>query len=94
MNDVSSKYDLSLVDTLQNHLFEEVEDDGTVIAIDLAATNIQRGRDHGIPAYFKYRNACGMRLAKNFQDLADTISDNKINMLQSVYEYILFLNYF
>lgn len=44
MNDVSSKYDLSLVDTLQNHLFEVVDDDGVVVAIDLAATNIQRGR--------------------------------------------------
>ena len=86
MNDVSSKYDLSLVDTLQNHLFEVVEDDGTVVAIDLAATNIQRGRDHGFPAYVKYRSACGLKMPNNFQDLADSISAEKIKMLQNVYE--------
>jgi peroxidase len=86
MNDASSKYDLSLVDTLQNHLFEVVQDDGVVVAIDLAAANIQRGRDHGFPGYVKYRNACGMTMPNDFQDLADTISADKIKMLQSVYE--------
>jgi hypothetical protein len=86
LNDHSSKYDLSLVDTLQNHLFEFTDANGVVIALDLAATNIQRGRDHGFPAYIKYRQACGLRAAKSFQDLSDSIATDKINMLQSVYQ--------
>jgi peroxidase len=86
LNDQSSKYDLSLVDTLQNHLFEFTDSNGVVIALDLAAANIQRGRDHGFPAYIKYRQACGLKAAKNFQDLSDSISNDKINLLQSVYE--------
>lgn len=71
---------------MQNHLFETTDDDGTIIAIDLAAANIQRSRDHGIPAYVKYRSLCGLKLAKTFQDLSDSISADKIAKLQSVYE--------
>ena len=48
INEPVSKYDTNFADTLQNHLFESRLSDGSVIAIDLAATNINRGRDHGI----------------------------------------------
>ena len=74
------------MDTLQNHLFEITDSSGTIIAIDLAATNIQRGRDHGFAPYVKYRAACGLKQAKTFQDLSDSISSDKIAKLQSVYE--------
>lgn len=86
LNDLSGKYDLSLADNLQNHLQEFTDENGVVVALDLAAYNIQRGRDHGIPAYVKYRNLCGLRPAATFQDLSDTVSSDKIALLQTVYE--------
>lgn len=42
--------------------------------LDLAAIIIQMGRDHGIPGYTKFRNACGLRRLTNFTDLNDIVN--------------------
>ena len=86
LDEPSSKYDTSLVDTLQNHLFESVQPDGSVIAFDLASLNINRGRDHGIPSYNKIREQCGLRKAFTFQDFGDNMTPEKISRLASIYE--------
>ena len=53
-----------------NHLFEI--NDG--IGSDLIARNIQRGRDHGLPAYIEFRKLWETENVSDFEDL-DNISD-------------------
>ncbi|WAR22967.1 PERC-like protein, partial [Mya arenaria] len=48
------KVDKSLTEQITNHLFERERGFGG----DLAATNIQRGRDYAIPGYQAYRRLC------------------------------------
>nr|pir hypothetical protein F32A5.2 - Caenorhabditis elegans [Caenorhabditis elegans] len=53
---------------------------------DLSTINIQRGRDHGHPAYVKYRELCGMGTAFNFEHLSrEILNTGTRNKLQEIY---------
>ena len=55
--------------------------------MDLAALNIQRGRDHGLPGYVAYRKFCFPRepQIKSFAQLAAVLGNKKTELLKSVY---------
>ncbi|XP_026731747.1 peroxidase-like isoform X1 [Trichoplusia ni] len=53
---------------------------------DLRATDIQRGRDHGLGSYIATRAACGLPAPKSFHDMLDFISQENVAVLQSMYE--------
>ncbi|XP_071123148.1 uncharacterized protein [Mytilus edulis] len=58
----SGQSDRFVSSAVRNHLFETKPGNG----FDLSALNIQRGRDHGLPSYNKFRKFCGLRPALTF----------------------------
>ena len=62
----SQLWDNNFVEDLRNHLFESSSGRG---GLDLVAVNIQRGRDHGLPGYNKYKEICTGQKASSFDDL-------------------------
>ena len=56
----SPSADTALVEDLTNFLFHQPGPPSKGFGDDLAARNIQRGRDHGIPSYNSLRTFCGL----------------------------------
>jgi len=53
---------------------------------DLAALNVGRGRDVGLPSYNEMREFCGLRRAQTFNDFANEITSVDIrNNMQTLY---------
>jgi Animal haem peroxidase. len=59
---------------LTEHLFQVAH----AVALDLAAINIQRGRDHGIPGYNAWRQFCNLSEAHTFDDLRNEIRSQSV----------------
>ncbi|XP_070209163.1 peroxidase-like protein 3 [Littorina saxatilis] len=64
----AQRVDRHFVREITNHLFQPI--DRPFNGLDLVALNIQRGRDHGLPSYPRFRQACGLRPVNTFQDSA------------------------
>ncbi|CAL4059485.1 unnamed protein product, partial [Meganyctiphanes norvegica] len=73
-----------MTEEITNHLFED--DNIPFSGLDLAALNIQRGREHGIRSYNEYRAVCNLKRARTFQDLSREIKPELIESLQKVYK--------
>lgn len=77
---ISQKVDNHLIDDVRNFLFGPPGSGG----FDLAALNIQRGRDHGLPDYNTVRQAYGLRAVRRFADI--TGDRAKQEALAAVYD--------
>ncbi|XP_043287207.1 peroxidasin isoform X2 [Venturia canescens] len=65
-------------ENLNRELTEQLFRTAHAVALDLAAMNIQRSRDHAIPGYTEWRKFCNLSVPRNFDDLADDISNSRV----------------
>ncbi len=66
---------------MNSELTEKLFDVAHTVALDLAALNIQRGRDHGLQSYVKWRQYCGLgppSPVTSFDDLAEAIPSRSL----------------
>lgn len=75
---VSLTVDRVIASGLTKHLFQQP---GSEHGFDLAALNIQRGRDHGLPGYGAWRRECDFSHAEIFQEARDHIKSRRLRRL-------------
>jgi len=83
VNQVAQAMDEAVTAEVTNHLFEFP---GDGFGLDLAALNIQRGREHGLPTYNKYREFCGFKPFTRWHQLEELFPDNIVKAYSRVYE--------
>ncbi|GAB6032142.1 hypothetical protein CHUAL_010797 [Chamberlinius hualienensis] len=77
----SQQFDTFITEEVTNHLFERTRPFG----LDLVAINLQRGRDHGLPGYNRFRQFCGLPSFRTFDDLLTEMHSNYVNLLRQLY---------
>ncbi|CAL4065298.1 unnamed protein product, partial [Meganyctiphanes norvegica] len=77
--------DVYMTDELTRHLFQTP---GHNYGMDLAAINIQRGRDHGLPSYNIWREQCGLHRFTNWGQLLEVMDDDTVGRLAAVYRHV------
>ncbi|XP_035999617.1 eosinophil peroxidase-like [Fundulus heteroclitus] len=66
--------DHMMTEELRDRLFKfSVE-----LALDLGSLNLQRGRDHGLPGYNKWREFCGLSQPRNLNELAKVLNNTDL----------------
>jgi len=77
----------ALATSLMGKLFLN-RNDNDKAGLDLASINIQRGRDHGLPGYNRFRALCGGKSAYKFSDLSNVMTRKQRRSLRSVYKHV------
>ncbi|KAI4493627.1 hypothetical protein M0804_001803 [Polistes exclamans] len=72
---------------LTRHLFEDPINNVSIpCGLDLVSLNIQRGRDHGLPGYTKWREYCNLGKPESFSDLIDHMDPEALDAISKLYE--------
>ncbi|XP_011878846.1 PREDICTED: chorion peroxidase isoform X2 [Vollenhovia emeryi] len=87
MTNVIQRYSTHVTSQLTSHLFEDPLANSTVpCGLDLVSLNIQRGRDHGLPGYARWREHCGLGKVETFSDLEGHLDHQALEQISMLYE--------
>ena len=73
---VAQALDDTMSPEVQNHLFQEP---GKKFGLDLAALNVQRGREHGVPSYNRWREWCGLPTFRAFEEMLGVMKNKTVS---------------
>ncbi|KAJ8664263.1 hypothetical protein QAD02_005925 [Eretmocerus hayati] len=82
VNQPCQRRDEFISDELTSHLFQTP---GFEFGMDLAAINIQRGRDHGIAPFVDWRQPCSLGPIRNWDDMARIMDPETARTFQEIY---------
>ncbi|XP_043280345.1 peroxidase-like isoform X2 [Venturia canescens] len=83
VNQPCQRRDEFITSELTNHLFQTPS---FKFGMDLAAINIQRGRDHGIRTYAEWRSICGLTLIRHWIDFQRVTSASIARKFRKLYD--------
>lgn len=85
INEPSQSIDNHFTEEITNHLFQ---DTNSSFGMDLVTVNIQRGRDHGIPGYNFFRQACGLTKIQSFRQLENVMVEGAGQLFSQLYAHV------
>lgn len=56
------------------------------VGLDLVSLNIQRGRDHGLPAYTEWRQYCGLTPADTWDEMSHAVDMESLKSMRAIYK--------
>jgi len=74
----------SMSEQMTNYLFQP---EGLDFGADLCTININRGRDHGVPGYNKWRKWCGLSEIKTWNDAYKILDAAAVNKYKNLYKH-------
>lgn len=85
INEPAQSIDNHFTQEIVNHLFQDMN---ASFGMDLVTVNIQRGRDHGIPGYNFFRQACGLQKVRSFQELDRVMTQGAGRIFSQLYTHV------
>lgn len=67
-------------------LFEDDSSRLPTCGLDLVSLNIQRGRDHGLPAYPVYRRHCKLPPVDTWEQMAQAVDKDSLKSIREIYK--------
>lgn len=70
-----------------NDVVQPTANQRNVCGLDLVSLNIQRGRDHGLPAYHEWRKHCGLPSVDTWEDMAFAVDADSLATMKRIFVY-------